>query len=92
MSNDYTPTTDFVRMRYLVGRCVGAPALWHSPSSDLEAEFYRWYEGEKRRWQAEALREAGAEFEATAHAWGKIAMIDHLRARAERIENEGKQR
>lgn len=38
---------------------------------------------------ARALEEAASSFEATTHAWGKLAMVEHLRARAAEIR-EGK--
>ena len=39
----------------------------------------------RRHAAEEALLKAAASFEATDHAWGKLAMIEHLRARAAEI-------
>ena len=42
----------------------------------------------ERQAAEEALLKAAASFEATDHAWGKLAMIEHLRARAAAYRRE----
>lgn len=118
MSDDYTPTTDDVSEvwvhyfsrnhdAYMTGKSMG------ERQAEVKAKFDRWFEGEKRRWQSEALREVVDELaerqrcydiaESAAFVPGETGRQDvldsfeailedpesWLRARAERIENEG---
>lgn len=56
MSNEYTPTTEEVRDDYQWGvHACGCCA--ERKESDAEA-FDRWLSAERRKWQAEALRDA----------------------------------
>jgi hypothetical protein len=48
---EHTPTTDEVRYQY------GSQGYDSEFLEDMGLEFDRWYEAEKRRWQAEALRD-----------------------------------
>jgi hypothetical protein len=61
---------------YMTGRSL------ESERERYGAEFDRWLNLVK----ADALRDAAFDFEITTHAWGKLAMIEHLRTEAKRIE------
>lgn len=64
MSDDYTPTTEQVRNLWgSEGNYL--PAAMAETIDGRYAEFDRWHDAEKAKWQAEALRDAAAELPRT---------------------------
>ena len=57
-------------------------------ASDLANRLMPFLAEVRRQAAEEALLKAAASFEATDHAWGKLAMIEHLRARAAAYRRE----
>ena len=88
---DYLPTTNevrgslvFLNKHYAEQRAdVDVDLL--VVESETAAQFDRMIAEVRRQAAEEALLKAAASFEATDHAWGKLAMIEHLRARTAEI-------
>lgn len=92
---DYLPTTDEVRgslvflNKHFAEQHADVDVDLLVVESETAAQFDRMIAEVERAAAARALEEATSSFEATTHAWGKLAMIEHLRARAAEIR-EGK--
>jgi hypothetical protein len=94
--SEYTPTTEIVRREY----SIASERLYTSARrGEFQAEFDRWYDAEKAKWQAEALREFADDPDtfATPPAdtsptfdrgmdYGSDAVLALARERADRIE------
>ena len=91
---DYLPTTNevrgslvFLNKHYAEQRAdVDVDLL--VVESETAAQFDRMLAEVRRQAAEEALLKAADAFEATDHAWGKLAMIEHLRARAAAYRRE----
>lgn len=87
--SEYTPTPDEVRDRYAdaragIGEWTRFDESVRRAVEEAYEEFDRMIAAIEREAAARALIEAAESFEATTHAWGKLAMIEHLRALAEK--------
>lgn len=75
--------TEYTPSRSDIERAWGMRRFQHDEDAGRDvnalvysAEFRRWYESERRKWQAEALRDAATDIEFTAADGSLIALAD----------------